>query len=162
LASTNDADLPRRETAAGLVCRKCVWRLTSAKAIEFPLAICSRLCCWLCEGKANLALQNGKMPINQALVSRARLAEFVRRTGGRIRRANFLRALSSRSIRSGRDLLPEIAALARQVANSIGKRPKPRLSVSEIMFWVIFAESLGMGGNRDCFFAAPEPRVRWH
>ena len=47
--------------------------------------------------------------------------------------------------------------LGLRLGNSIWKLPKPRLIVSETMFGVIFAETLGIGGNRDCFSLPPDP-----
>ena len=69
---------------------------------------------------------------------------------------SLIRLLSSR-----RDLLLENLALRQQLAVLKARRPKPRLSIPDKLFWVL-ARRLWSGWKQSLLVVTPETVVRWH
>jgi putative transposase len=69
---------------------------------------------------------------------------------------SLIRLLSSR-----RDLLLENLALRQQLAVLKARRPKPRLSIPDKLFWVL-ARRLWRGWKLSLLVVTPETVVRWH
>lgn len=69
---------------------------------------------------------------------------------------SLIRLMSSR-----RDLLMENLALRQQLAVLKARRPKPRLSMPDKLFWVL-ARRLWSHWKQSLLVVTPETVVRWH
>lgn len=67
----------------------------------------------------------------------------------------------TRLLRSRRNLLLENLALRQQLAVLQARRPRPRLSTPDKLFWVL-ARCVWSGWQRSLIVVAPETVVRWH
>lgn len=72
-----------------------------------------------------------------------------------------LQALISNSFRSRRDLLLENLALRQQLVVLAAKRPRPRMTASDRMFWVLLKQFWSCW-KRPLILVQPETVVRWH
>ena len=65
------------------------------------------------------------------------------------------------AFRPGRELLLENLALRQQLLALHAKRPRPRLSPVDRLFWVVLRE-VWSGWKRSLILVTPETVVRWH
>jgi putative transposase len=70
-------------------------------------------------------------------------------------------ALSVRLFRSRRDLLLENLALRQQLWVMVRKRPRPRVTLSDKLFWALLCR-LWSGWKRAILVVQPETVIRWH
>src|ERR1035437_2081214 len=78
-----------------------------------------------------------------------------------LRLLRLLFVLAARSFCSRRDLLLENLALRQQLAVLKERRPRPRFSASDKLFWTTLCR-LWSKWQRALILVQPEPVVRWH
>ena len=92
---------------------------------------------------------------------RVKFGLFLCETGFMLRLLRLLFVLVARSFRSRRDLFLENLALRQQLAVVKERRPQPRFSSSNKLFWVILRR-LWTGWKRPLVAVQPETVVQWH
>ena len=78
-----------------------------------------------------------------------------------IRILGFLIAFSAQFFCSRRDLLLENLALRQQLSVMVRKRPRPRHTLPDKLFWALLCR-LWNGWKRAILIVQPETVVRWH
>jgi putative transposase len=105
--------------------------------------------------------QNSDQLSNQVHRQSIQFGLFTCKTGPMLRPLRLLVVLSSRSLRSRRDLLLENLALRQQLGVLKRRRPQPRFAVSDKLFWVILRR-LWPRWQRALILVQPETVVGWH